>query len=157
MTGRRIALWSSALALILLVAGAAGISSNDQHIVTPEITASPDAVLNEPEPTITASSDVALPPEPKPEVTTEAGPRSPANIPSDVFVSTPRYVGPVAPTQPRYIAPQLPLPAPQQPPVAPSVPLPKPVLPPEVGGPVRGLVGPLLPPILEPIIPPILK
>lgn len=122
---------------------------------SPTITASPDVTLSEPEPMVSADSSAVLPTEPEPMVAINPAPISPVKVPSDVFVPAPRYIGPVAPAQPPISGPQLPLPSPQQPPVAPSVPLPQPVLPPEVGGPVRGLVGPLLDPVLPPILRPI--
>jgi len=167
MTRRRIALWSSALAVVILLAGAVGISNNDQHIITPEITASPFVKLHEPEPTITADSGAKIPSEPEPVVQTKhtdpvPSLSSPTNIP-------PRFLTPIQPPQvPYYQAPDtsatVPLPAPQQPPVAPILPSPEQPLPPVISKPVEGLteplkpiIKPLVPPILNPIIDPLLK
>lgn len=173
MTRRRTLLWSLALALVLLVAGAIGISDSS-HIppeVSPTITASPYVSLHEPEPTITADSGAKIPAEPKPVVKTKhADPiipavpdlSSPTNIPPSLLIPVPLQQIPYVPVpNPPAVVPT---PAPQRPPVAPINPPQVQPLPPVVADPVQGVTGPLkpilkplLPPILNPIIDPLLK
>lgn len=152
MTRRRICLWSSALTIFLLVAGAIGLSDGTQDSAA-SITASPDVKLHEPEPVITADSSAKTPAQPKPKVDTE---HTNPIIPVGPSLSTPYNIPPslIAPPNPPSVVP---LPAPQHPPVAPIVPPQVQPLPPVVIGPLDSLVGPLIPPAIKPLVPPILK
>lgn len=157
---RHIILWSSILAVILLVVGAIGLSDGTlKNMPPPEITASPFVRLQEPEPTISADSGAKVPSQPKPVVNIKPKPTEPAqpapNPPVYLTPSVPFY-GPVP------SAPLQPLPAPVP---APPVTLPAPesgILEP-VTGPLTPITKQLLPPIVPrlveplPIIPKLLK
>lgn len=136
MTRKGVILWSSALTVFLLVAGAVGLSDGTRDS-DPEIKAPSTVELQEPEPTVThptptkSESPIAL----QPSVTNI----SPAALPS------------------AFVAPQTPTTAHQRPAVGPTAPALEQPEGSKLLEPLEGLVGPLIVHPIKPMVPSILK
>lgn len=158
MTRKRIAIWSSVLAVVILLAGAVGVSESNRQGSHPSVTV-PDAEISQPEPevSITADPEATLPPEADPIVGTQP---APLNIPQQVYtqgpVITPVFPRPESRPPVGSAPPPVNIPAPVIPPVLPPVepilPIPVPVDPNPILEPLKPIVEPLAPitnPLLE--------
>ena len=163
-----IILWSSLLAVVLLVVGAIGISPSNIRPDQPPVPAPSGIVLEEPTPQITVAADVKLPVEAAPKVETVAAPPQQPIAPVQPYIpeqayNIPQqvYTNPVIPYAPQYQTPyqppvqgvnppvQVPVPVPQPPVVGPVLPLPLP----DVTGPITKPLDPILGPIVTPLKP----